>query len=53
MKAYMAGGLDAESTILNQLKSELKIDHFDPNNGARCFDSLPTAIEFLNNTRTV
>ncbi|NOQ71135.1 MAG: hypothetical protein GQ574_03975 [Crocinitomix sp.] len=133
MKAFIGGGLGADSDILNQLKSELKIDHFDPktlprdfhsikivkdewescdyclyvispqmkgfdpvvdavndsnkrpnktlycflledagntftdhqvkslstigkmveNNGARFFESLPTAIEFLNNTRTV
>ncbi|MFT5819819.1 MAG: hypothetical protein ACI8ZM_001044 [Crocinitomix sp.] len=43
MKAYIAGGLDAESIILTQLKSELKIEYFDPSILPKDFHSFKIA----------
>jgi hypothetical protein len=43
MKVFIGGGLGADSDILNQLKSELKIEHFDPNTLPSDFHSFKIA----------
>ncbi|MFT5819816.1 MAG: hypothetical protein ACI8ZM_001041 [Crocinitomix sp.] len=43
MRAFIGGGLGAESEVLNTFKSELKIDYFDPDTLPNDFHSFKIA----------
>lgn len=49
MNVYLAGGLNAESSVLINLKSELRIDHFDPSTLPNDFHSFKVSKEAWEN----